>query len=135
MNKQSPLYRLWLSIRGRCNNPNKSDYKYYGGRGISVCVQWDSFAQFAADVGPHPGGGLTLDRKNTNGNYSPSNVRWATRQTQARNRPSHNKLIKAKANAIRREYIRGVVRQVDLAHKYGISQVMVSRIVSGRNWL
>ena len=84
--KRTPLYRLWMSMRSRCNNPNQKDYPYYGGRGITVCKRWDSYKQFAADVGPHPGGGMTLDRKNNSKGYSPGNVRWATRMEQRHNR-------------------------------------------------
>lgn len=130
---KSKLYRLWITIRNRCNNPNASDFKYYGGRGIRVCQRWGSYKTFAADVGPHPGRGLTLDRKNTNGHYSPTNVRWATRRTQSRNRP-YCRLTKKKADAIRRRYLPGVTRQVDLAAQFGVSQGLISKVVRGEVW-
>src|SRR5436190_21829271 len=81
-----PLYRLWHNIRTRCGNLNAPDYKYYGGRGITICARWNNFDLFVADIGPHPGSGWTLDRVDNNGNYEPNNVRWATRKTQGRNR-------------------------------------------------
>jgi hypothetical protein len=59
----------------RCENPNGSDWKYYGARGISVCPEWrDSFAVFLADVGPKPSPGLSIDRIDTNGNYEPGDL-------------------------------------------------------------
>jgi hypothetical protein len=70
----------------RCTNPAKSNYKYYGGRGITVCERWRVFENFVADVGLRPHG-LTIDRfPNKNGNYEPGNVRWATHSEQMRNR-------------------------------------------------
>lgn len=73
-------------MRHRCNNPKNKDFRYYGGRGIRVCSAWDSFAGFWSDMGKSYQEGLTIDRKDTEGNYEPDNCRWATRLVQARNR-------------------------------------------------
>lgn len=134
LSTRTPLYRLWVQIRSRCHDQNRRDFKHYGGRGVRVCSQWDDFTQFEADVGPHPGGKLTLDRRDTNRDYEPGNVRWATRQTQARNR-NYCTLDKPTADRLRSEYVRGVVKQSDLARKYGVSQSLVSKIVLWRNWI
>lgn len=70
----------------RCLNPNSDNYRWYGGRGITICLEWiDSFDAFLADMGERPTG-MTLDRINPDGNYEPGNVRWATPKEQARNR-------------------------------------------------
>lgn len=84
-------YRSWKDMRARCRNPNDTDFKDYGGRGISVCQRWDSFADFFADMGIRPKG-ATLDRINTDGDYTPSNCRWASATTQANNKRSNRKL-------------------------------------------
>ncbi len=69
----------------RCTNANNAAFKYYGGRGISVCRRWRSFNNFLADMGERPPG-LTLDRRNNDIGYRPSNCRWATRKQQTDNR-------------------------------------------------
>jgi len=75
----------------RCTNPNVKSYKDYGGRGITIGDRWKDYANFLADMGERPDG-LTLDRKNVNGNYCPENCRWATRKEQAMNTQKASKL-------------------------------------------
>jgi hypothetical protein len=128
------MYRLWLAMRNRCNNQRTNDYKYYGGRGIKVCPDWDDYDRFASDVGPHPGVGWTLDHIDNNDHYRVGNVRWATRKTQARNR-NYCILNMAKATAIHIEYDTTRITQKQLGVKYGVSQLMISRIVTGKSWL
>lgn len=80
-------YRTWRHMLERCLNPDHPNYRYYGGRGITVCQRWQkSFETFVADVGRRPTNNLSLDRINNDGNYEPGNVRWATRAEQTRNR-------------------------------------------------
>lgn len=78
------MYRIWANMRQRCTNPNNPRYKDYGARGITVCKRWDRFDTFLQDMG-FPPPGHTLDRKNNNRGYSPSNCRWADAFTQAKN--------------------------------------------------
>lgn len=85
--RKPPEYHIWRAMIQRCENVNCADYPDYGGRGIEVCSRWrTSFADFLADIGLRPGKGLTLDRRNNDGDYEPNNCRWATQKQQANNR-------------------------------------------------
>jgi hypothetical protein len=87
------LYSIWGSMKERCSNSNNHNFKYYGGRGIKVCEEWNDFILFrewALSNGYSKlnvyGERLTIDRINNNGNYEPSNCRWATYSQQAKNK-------------------------------------------------
>lgn len=81
------LYNIWTGMIHRCENPERTKYKDYGGRGISVCDEWHEFPAFvewARQSGYEEG--RTIDRINVNGNYNPDNCRWATNQQQSNNK-------------------------------------------------
>jgi hypothetical protein len=85
----TPIHRSWMSMRQRCNNKNDKAFANYGGRGIRICERWGYFENFAEDMGPMPAG-YEIDRIDVNGNYEPSNCRWASCKDQNRNkRNSH----------------------------------------------
>lgn len=82
-----PLYKIWIQMMRRCYNPKTKHYDRYGGRGISVCEEWHTFNNFALwseSIGGRPPG-TSLDRIDNDGNYAPSNCRWADLKTQHRN--------------------------------------------------
>lgn len=82
-------YNIYLGMKGRCNAKIGSiDYEHYGGRGITVCERWlgvDGFTNFFSDMGERPKG-MSIDRINNDGNYEPSNCRWATYKEQGNNK-------------------------------------------------
>ena len=84
--KTTKLYTAWENMKSRCINRNDKDYKYYGGKGISVCDEWqlfDNFRSWAVKNGVWRG--LTIDRINNDGDYQPDNCRWVTSAVQSAN--------------------------------------------------
>lgn len=79
------IYKVWCSMLSRCRTETTTGYKYYGGRGITVCERWYKFENFFADMGM-PEEGLTIDRIDNNGNYEKDNCRWVTHKENCNNR-------------------------------------------------
>jgi hypothetical protein len=123
--RNSVVYHAWAAMIARCENPNHYAWKDYGGRGIRVCGRWrNSFELFYADMGDPPPG-LSIDRfPDKNGNYEPSNCRWATWIEQHNNR-RNNKLIDYKGEQI---------TAPALARRLGVSRDLIEyRIKVGKS--
>ncbi len=130
-------YEIWNNIIKRCYNVNASNYKYYGGRGITVCDRWrgrNGFIEFIKDVGMKPFEGASIDRIDNNSSYSPENCRWTTMKEQSRNR--RNNVIKniEEANTIRNLTNVGI-RKEELAKKYKCSVRTIEQIVGNLIWV
>lgn len=93
-------YTIWKGIKRRCNNPKEKHYVEYGARGIKVCDRWlNSFPDFLSDMGVRPTKLHSIDRIDNDGNYEPSNCRWATKMEQGRNKRNNRWL---EANGIKK---------------------------------
>jgi hypothetical protein len=114
-------YQSWEQMRVRCENQASPAYKWYGGRGISVCDRWRSFENFYEDMGARPPA-TSLDRIDSNGNYEPWNCRWADSKRQQRNRTNN-----------RIETYGGVTAPVsELCERFGVNHFTVrSRMAAG----
>lgn len=87
-NMHKKIYTTWVNMRQRCFNQNHAEYHNYGGRGISICEEWEDFDRFLQDVGlpEHPS--LSLDRVDNNKGYSKDNCRWSCKSVQSYNKRS-----------------------------------------------
>lgn len=75
----TPTYVSWSAMHSRCRDLSNGSYRYYGGRGISVCDRWATFEAFLEDMGERPSRDYEIDRRDPNGNYEPGNCRWLTK--------------------------------------------------------
>lgn len=124
---KNPTYATWMSMRARCTNPNAAGYQNYGGRGIKTCRQWETFEGFLKDMGPRPDG-MSLDRIDADGDYTPANCRWVTPLVQVLNRRDRMP-ITARIAAI--EAIRGGAPDGVVAERFEISLRAVRRMRHG----
>jgi hypothetical protein len=129
---RSAEYSTWLALRDRCSNPRNRSFRNYGGRGISVCARWDSFENFLSDMGQKPSRLHSIDRVDVNGNYEPTNCRWATAAEQNQNTRAA-KLDALSAVLIRQLRLRRVAIK-DIAHAFGIDPSVASRVAAGKAW-
>ncbi len=115
----------------RCRNPNNRAFADYGGRGIAVCERWLVFENFLSDMGDKPEG-MSIDRIDNDGNYEPSNCRWATVAEQQRNR--RNVVLDGVSVSLLRYMRKRGETSVGLAIAFGVNRHHVNKICRGGSW-
>ena len=129
-----PIYNTYRNMLKRCNNPKDTDYPHYGGRGIKICDRWNNFENFYKDMFPSWKESLTIDRKDNNGNYEPSNCSWENREIQAQNQRT-TKLDKESVTEIRELHKKKPnLRCIDLAKQYTVSWGVIAGVLKFRTW-
>lgn len=114
---KSPEYSTWAQMRRRCLNPTHHKYYRYGGRGITICPEWESFEAFFRDMGPKPTTGHSIDRIDNDGPYAPWNCKWATVRDQSRN-----------TSLVVKMTVDGETLCIaDMAKKHGLDALVVSK--------
>lgn len=116
-------YWSWKAMHRRCYNKSHDSYPRYGGRGISVCDRWHDYKNFKQDMGEREKG-MSIDRIDPNGDYTPENCRWATAKQQSNNR-SYNRLV---------EYKGKVYTCAQLANEYGVDSGVLNRRIFAMGW-
>lgn len=119
-----PELRIFHGMWTRCTNPEHVSYARYGGRGVTICERWKSFANFFEDMGPRPSPKHSIDRIKTSGNYEPGNCRWATEAEQAHNR----------GNAVYVEYEGKQQRLYLLAKQHNLPLALVYARIFTAKW-
>lgn len=128
----SKEYLAWTNMRHRCSYKNDRKWKWYGGRGITVCLRWqNSFTAFLADMGRAPRG-HSLDRIDPDGNYEPGNCRWADQKTQSNNR-GHVVLTDKDVLEIRRRHNDGETPK-EIAKNYRCSVANIRMVINRKAW-
>lgn len=113
----TPIYRAWITMKQRCTNPKSRGWRYYGGRGIKLCLRWHKFENFLKDMGKRPSSRHSVERKNNDGDYCPENCVWLRREFQNRN-TRRNRWVTLKGET---RYI------TDWQRKFGVSTTTLYR--------
>jgi hypothetical protein len=134
--RNSKEYSCWIDMKRRCHNINHSDYDIYGKRGILVCDRWlKSFENFYEDIGPRPlDDDYSIERIDVNGNYEPTNCKWASREDQIINRRTTKIKGKKEADHIRKEYSTGEFTTTEIADYYNCDRITISDILQNKTW-
>lgn len=127
----SKTYVAWKSMIQRCTDPLSTSYPHYGKRGITICPRWYTFENFLADLGTCPPG-MTLDRRNNDGDYELGNCRWISRRDQNRNR-SVTRLTVDAVQEIHGRCEHGE-SQRSVAKRMKVGETLISEVRRGRIW-
>ena len=127
------LYHIWGNIKQRLFNSKVKEYKYYGGRGITICPEWLEFIPFRDwSISNGYKENFVIDRINNDGNYEPNNCRWLT--VEENNRNKTNTITMEIANEIRYLYKTENFTQQELAIKYNVCVATINNIINNKIW-
>jgi hypothetical protein len=131
--RRTKTYKSWAEMIQRCSNPNRWQYKYYGGKGIKVCEEWKSFEAFYADMGDRPDG-TSLDRIDPDKHYDKQNCRWATKVVQQNNRSNNRRIeykgvIKTMSEWAREFNIKVATLHARLKYGWSIEKSLTTKVV------
>lgn len=127
--RYTKTYWVWAAMIQRCTNPNNKDFKNYGGRGITVDINWKKYENFVDDMGLQPNK-LTLDRIDNNQGYNKNNCRWVDYIIQASNRRPR-KLTKTQVKRIKKLLDLGELQQKTIAEMFNVSKTTITEIKKG----
>jgi len=122
------LYNIWLRMKARCYNKNEHCFKWYGGKGVAICMEWQDyivFEQWAINNGYADD--LTIDRLSSNGNYEPSNCEWVTRGENSRR--AQTKVSEDEASEICEAHATGKFKMTEIANFLNVSTPLISLII------
>jgi hypothetical protein len=127
-------YKTWHGAKQRCTKPASRQWPHYGGRGIKMCERWiESFDNFLKDMGKVPTRSHSLERIDVNGNYEPSNCKWATATEQSRNTRAV-RLTPAIVAEAKRRHLNGEI-PAEMAREYGVPLVTLWQALRGKSWV
>lgn len=133
--KNTRLHKVWVKMKERCYNGNNPCHKYWYGKGVVVCDEWQEFIPFKDwALANGYSDDLQIDRIDGDGNYTPDNCRFVTQKENSRNRAGYVKMSMGKANEVRRLYSSGGHSQRELAKIYDYSQVGIWNIIHNKIW-
>lgn len=128
------LHNIWNGMKDRCTRENHPHFQHYGGKGISVCKEWQDFTVFKewAEANGYTNE-LTIERKENNGNYEPANCKWATRKEQSNNQ-THSLLLRFSVEELKQiqiDYVNTSLTKEDFCNEIGISDVSLYKLLKG----
>lgn len=127
-------YIAWTNLLSRCKNKNHPSYKNYGGRGITVCEEWDKFERFLSDMKERPSSKHSIDRIDNDGDYEITNCRWVTWNIQMSNKRKTGIKLSYNDVSMIKTLLKYKEKGKDIAVLFGVHKNTISSIKTGKIW-